>query len=196
MHNCPVPIIGLTGGIASGKTTVAQVLQDKGFKVINADKLIKAIYAEETTISYVKKNWPGTIKDDAIDFQSLRKLFFGNKKIQENLEGFLYKEMPQKFLSQVSASDEFIIYDIPLLFEKKLDQLVDLSVCVYCNPEDQIARLIKRDKIDEELAVKIIESQISIEKKSQLADYVIDNNSEHKALAHNVEDFIQKVISS
>jgi len=193
LHNCQIPIIGLTGGIASGKTTVAKLLADKKFKIINADKLIKTIYAEAPTIAYVRKNWPSSISNEQIDFKILRKLFFNDSTIQKSLEDFLYKKMPEKFLAQIAPTDPFVFYDVPLLFEKQLNQSVDFSVCVYCSKENQITRLIERDQIGTELAKSIIDKQLDLSEKALKSDFVIDNNSDRDALTKNLESFIKNI---
>ena len=194
LHGCPVPVIGLTGGIASGKSTVAKVLMDKGHKVINADTLIKSIYGETETVTFINENWPQVVSDGVIDFKELRKLFFNDSGVQSRIEEFLYKRMPKKFMNEVGADDQFIIYDVPLLFEKGLDKLVDFSVCVYCTRENQIIRLTKRDEIDRELAESIINNQLDIESKSQKSNFIINNNSNMEALNQNIEDFLSQIL--
>ena len=113
LHGCHIPVIGFTGGIASGKSTASKMLEEKGFKIICADEIIKSIYGEAVTIQFVEKNWPDVILNKQINFIELRKLFFNDKNIQESLENFLYQRMPEKFLAKVESSDETITRTYP-----------------------------------------------------------------------------------
>ena len=133
---------------------------------------------------------------EEINFKKLRELFFGHKSHQEILEKFIYERLPEEFMNSYrqllnqGKSIECLIYDVPLLFEKKLDSKVDLKVCVYTTPATQRQRLISRDKISAELANEIISHQISIDEKAKLSDVVIDNNGDLISLEANVEKFL------
>lgn len=175
LYHLEIPIIGLTGGVASGKSTVSSFFKNEGFNIINADSLVHAIYKKKPTIDFIRKYFPSVIKNDAIDFKSLRKEFFEDKKHQELIEQFIYKNLESAFLEEAKSLNNLIIYDVPLLFEKGLKEKVDLVICVYCPEKLQLKRLMERDKIDENLANKIINSQMDIEKKKQLSDFIINN---------------------
>ncbi len=180
LYNVEIPIIGLTGGIATGKSTVAKLLADKGFAVISADALVKKIYATSEAFEFVKNNFSLAIEDNKINFRKLRELVFNDSKIKTQIENFIYSKMPTEFLQAVSefTNPEVIIYDVPLLFEKGLDQKVDLSICVYIPEAEQIQRLMNRDKINRELALKILKEQIAIEDKKKRAQIVLDNSKD------------------
>src|SRR5690606_10373426 len=133
LHQTPVPIIGLTGGIASGKSTVSRMLVQKGIPVIDADQLIKDIYRLPETKTFVSEKCPDALKHDEIHFPTLRERFFNNPELKKDLERFLYQRLPQAFQAayQKLGSPSYVVYDVPLLFEKGLDRLVDLKVLVY-----------------------------------------------------------------
>lgn len=177
LYQLEIPIVGLTGGIATGKSTVSSFFKKEGFNIINADTLVHNIYKKKESIEFIQKGFPNAIKNGAIDFKFLRKIFFEDKKNQELIENFIYKNLENAFLEEAKKINNLIIYDVPLLFEKGLKDKVDLVICVYCPEEIQIRRLMTRDQIDENLAKKIIQSQLNIEKKKELSDFVINNEN-------------------
>lgn len=176
LYNCPKKIIGLTGGIATGKTTFTKILQDSGHDVICADKLVKDIYKKEESINFIKKNAPAAIEQEKIVFSKLRTIFFNDKNLKIKIENFVYGRLEQQFnLELEHIKSDVLIYDVPLLFEKKLNTLVDASVLIYSPKNIQVQRLCKRDQISPELAQKIISSQIPIEQKKAESDLIINN---------------------
>lgn len=189
LYNLSVPVIGLTGGIATGKSTVSSKLREEGHPVICADSLVKEVYKSPETIDHLKDNYPNILNNQEVDFKELRKAFFSDEKTQKDIEQLIYKQLPSMFLKfyeelKASAEVSYIVYDVPLLFEKGLDKLVDQKFVVYCPREQQIQRLINRDHIDKELAEKILLKQMPIEEKKELADFIIDNSKSRPDLTH------------
>jgi dephospho-CoA kinase len=176
LYNLDIPIIGLTGGVATGKTTVSDYLREKGHQVICADELIKRIYTQTETINFIETNYPQVFhNNNQIDFRLLRKLFFSDINIQNQIEQHLYPKLKVEFLKNLQKTN-LIIYDVPLLFEKKINHLVDATICVYVNPNIQKQRLVSRDSISPQDAAVIINAQMPIEEKKKLSDFVIDNS--------------------
>lgn len=193
LYNSPLPIVALTGGIATGKSTVAQLFLQAQIPVIDADKLVKQIYAEAKTISFIAQIHPQAIHNNTIDFQELRRWAFLENINLTTLENFIYAQMPDRFtreLAAISPHSLYLIYDVPLLFEKKLNELVDLSICVYAPPDLQKKRIINRDKCDEVTAEKILLKQWPIDLKKDKADRVLFNDS----TPHYLEGQFQKLI--
>lgn len=182
LHHLDCPIIGLTGGIATGKSTFANFMRQDGLCVVDADALIKEIYQKKETIKFINSLNPEFIQLDKINFQKLRKAFFNDEELKKQIEQFLYQKLPQTFKSHIPKNTKVVVYDVPLLFEKHLDKLVDVSVLVYAPREIQLQRLVLRDKIDQELANSILDQQMDIEDKRQQADFIIDNtqNTQNK----------------
>lgn len=193
LYNLDRPVIGLTGGIATGKSTASSILASHGACIIDADALVKKIYKKNETKIMVSQIVPEAICDDQIDFKKLREAFFNDGKVKSKIETFIYSRLPNQFLETVNTlpSNALIIYDVPLLFEKGLDKLVDLTVVVYAPKEIQVQRLIKRDRVDEKLAKKIISNQMDIDEKRGLADFVIKNISDINDLNVNIEKFLK-----
>jgi len=192
LHKSPLPLIGLTGGIATGKSSVSKIFTDTGIDVICADILIKEIYMRTETVNWIKANFSGSIKNNKIDFKILRSLAFNDILIKEKLEQYLYPKLFELFKEKVEIiknknKQDFIIYDIPLLFEKDFQNNFDQIICVYATIEKQIDRVMKRDNIDTELTKKIIKNQINIEDKKSKSDIVIDNNTTPQNLIINTK---------
>lgn len=192
LYNIPVPIIALTGGIATGKTTVAQYFRDAGIPVIDADKLVKSIYAKKESFDFVSKNFKQAIVDNTINFKTLRELAFQSPTNQTLLENFIYAQMPEAFTEAYKSfgPHNFIVYDVPLLFEKGLNQKTDVSVCTYSPRETQIERLMKRDQINRELSETILSKQMDIEEKKKKSDLFIENTGSHEELKKNFDNLL------
>lgn len=195
LYQIPVPIIGLTGGIGTGKSTVADFFRKKGIPVIDADKNVKSIYQMPETHNFIHHNFPEAFHDGKIDFKKLRSIVFGNADAKKRLEDYIYAHMPNEFKSGFYQfnNPSFVVYDVPLLFEKNLHLLVDLSICVYAPKELQIERLMQRDQIERDLAEKILANQLDIEEKKKLADFIIINDGSLKDLEVQFEQFLEKI---
>lgn len=196
LYQIPVPIIGLTGGIATGKSTVADMLHQQGFPIIDADRLVKNVYATDEAVLFVKTHFASAVIDDKIDFKKLRADVFNDPKKQEQIEQFIYSKLPEEFVKAYHTFNDpaFVIYDVPLLFEKKLDQKIDVSVCVYSPRTFQLDRLMKRDQIAEDLANKILDKQMDIEEKKNLSDLYIENVKTQHELGLYVQNFLLELL--
>jgi len=195
LYQIPVPIIGLTGGIATGKSTVAQYFKDLDVCVIDADQLVKAIYSKNSSLVFIQTHFPDAIINNAIHFKTLRELAFLNFVNQQIIEQYIYAQMPEAFQKAYSElpSHEVIVYDVPLLFEKKLDTLVDLTLCIYLPENIQVERLINRDHIEKSLAKNILSKQMSIEVKKTKSQFVISNTSSLDELKNQFNNFCHQI---
>lgn len=196
LYQTPVPIIGLTGGIATGKSTVTTILKSLGLPIIDADILIKNIYKKNETVEFIKTNFKEAFIDHKIDFKKLREIAFSDDLNLLKIESYLYQFMPSEFKSAYSQlqNPNFIIYDVPLLFEKKLDPLIDVSICVYSNEATQIERIIKRDQVTREQAKKVLSHQIPIDEKKEKANFTIENLGSLDDLNKNVSELLKKIL--
>lgn len=197
LYNIDQPIIGLTGGIATGKSTASSIMKSMGASIIDADGLVKRIYQSDDTKKLVKELAPESIFNSEIDFKKLRERFFSDSTVKSRLETHIYSHMPQKFKEAIEKlpKKSLIIYDVPLLFEKSIDKLVDVSVLIYAPKEVQVTRLVKRDGIDPKLAQTILAKQMPIEDKKKLAQFTIENTSDIKYLDNKVREFLGAVSS-
>jgi dephospho-CoA kinase len=195
LYNLEVPIIGLTGGIATGKSTVSKILEEKGLAIICADLLVRSVYKTAESKEFIKNEFPKAIQNEEINFSLLREIAFSDKANKEKLEQYIYSHLPNEFLKATKSipSNSLIIYDVPLLFEKKLDSKVDLSICVYANQELQIKRLMQRDSTDEGLAKNILKNQMPIEQKKDLSDFIINNELGLKDLKSTIDNLLKEL---
>ena len=189
-------IIGLTGGIASGKSTVSKYLVEKGFKVYDADKIAKDISEKKLVQEEIIVTFGDKIlgKNGNVDRKKLKEIVFGDKEKLKQLNAIIhpkvidfYKELKEK------NTDEIIIFDVPLLFESGIDKFCDKILVVISDYEIQLNRIVERDKIDRDLAEKIIKSQLSNEERIKKADVVIENNSSLEDLFEKVERFCERI---
>lgn len=197
LYQLPVPVLGLTGGIATGKSTVAKLFKAINFPVIDADSLVKNVYKKKEVFDFIQTHYPNAIINHAIDFKILRSIAFSNDVEIKKIETEIYRHLPAEFMNAFAAfsSAQFIIYDVPLLFEKGLDKLVDQKLVVYSPSEIQIERLMKRDQISSETAIKILSHQMPIEQKKQLADFIIDNSLSENELEKNFQNIVSTLFS-
>lgn len=195
LYECPLPMIAITGGIATGKSTVSDLLRQQGQVVICADGLVKEIYQQEETVDFVSRLSYVAVKEGKIDFAFLRQLFFNDRSIQLQLENYIYSHLPLAFNQKMKEQwpEHYLFYDVPLLFEKSLDERVDLSICVYCPRDIQKERLLKRDGNTDELVEKILSSQMNIEDKKKRSSLVVDNSGTLKQLEEQVPKLIRSI---
>lgn len=176
-------IIGLTGGIASGKSTVSAMFTELGITVIDAD--IEARLAvepgEQAYQEIVRHFGPEILEQDgSINRSALGSIIFANEEKRLKLNSIVHPAVRERMAmkrQQVEASDEkAVVLDIPLLFESKLTGLVEKIIVVYVDEKTQLDRLMGRNGLSEEEALLRIRSQMPLKDKIVLADEVIDNN--------------------
>ena len=175
--------VGLTGGIACGKSTVARMFVERGAHLIDFDRLAHHVQEKGKPAwqSVVDRFGDGILANDgAIDRVKLGKVVFGDHnrlaELNKIVHPFVYGEWEAR-LQKIERKEAhaIVLADIPLLFEGKKQHLFDVTVLVVIEPEEQIRRLIRRNKITREEAKKRLRSQMPIDKKKALADIVIDN---------------------
>lgn len=175
-------VIGLTGGIATGKSTVSDMFKEKGINVIDADIISREVIIIYPEILNEIKNEFGEeyIAGFDIDRKKLGKLVFSDKTKREKLEEIIIPYIKQEIYKKVNGrkalGDRLIIVDAPTLFENNMDKDVDKIILVYLNEELQLKRLRIRDNLTESEARSRIESQLPLYEKAQKSDYVIYND--------------------
>jgi len=178
----------LTGGIGTGKSTVASFLKMYGYKIIDADKISKEVFEE-------KKEKILEIFGTA-DRKKLRNIVFNNKKKLKILEKLILPEVKEKVIKQAEKFEkDGVTYfvDIPLYFEKQNFEEFDKVLVIYAPREIQVKRVIKRDGVNEDQAKAVLNNQLDIEIKKQKADFVIDNSKDLKNLQKEIEKFLNLI---
>ena len=172
-------VIGLTGSIASGKSTVSKKLKDLGYKVIDCDAINHEILVkDEVGYLLVVENFGTDILDEnlEIDRKKLSSLIFNDSVLKEKLNQILHPVIKNRVIEEIEKIDEGMVFlDCPLLFETDFHKLCEINIVVYVNFDTQIHRLMQRDNITFPEALKKIYAQMSLDEKLGLADLVIDN---------------------
>lgn len=170
--------IGITGSIACGKSTVSNYLKEKGYTIIDADKLGHIALTSDEVKEKLKKSFGLTIlENNEISREKLGKLVFGNDENLKILNSIVHLYIRKIILQlQENHRDErFVFLDIALLFEAGFEDLVEKIIVVHVDEKIQLARLMSRNALSKEQAMFRIESQMSSKDKSILGNYVIDN---------------------
>lgn len=188
LHKIPTPIVAITGGIASGKSTVVKQLQQLGQQVLSADHLIKEIYLLDEIILFIRNNKPSVFEKEKINFASLRNETFNDATFKLQLETLLYSKLPEVFWLNYKklTPATFFFYEVPLLFEKKLQHLVDIIVLLQTNEELQLERMSKRDPSTLDTNKKILQAQLPFEMKKHAAHFILNNNGNEEELTTQV----------
>ena len=178
-------IIGLTGGIASGKTTIVNFLKKKKYAIHDSDGVVKKIYSKPTHrfIKYLKKiGFPNSIKNQKINKNIIREEIFINKRKKRELEKFIHKEVKksrEKFLKKHKKSI-IVFLDIPLLFENNLEKICDYVILLYAPKAIRKKRTIKRTGMRKKIVENIMNNQLSDSLKRKKADFIINTNTTKK----------------
>ena len=175
--------VGLTGGIACGKSTVAKMFFEKGAHLIDFDSLAHKVQEPGNTAWQKVVDYFGEEilqPDKKIDRVKLGNIVFADKKKLSELNNIVHPLVYQEWharLEKIGKKEKhaIVLSDIPLLFEGNMQHLFDLTVLVLIAPEEQIRRLMARNGVSKEEAEKRLKSQIQISEKISLADIIIDN---------------------
>ena len=190
-------IIGLTGGIASGKTTIVNFLKKKKYAIHDSDGVVKKIYSKPTYkfIKYLKKiGFPNSIKNQKINKNTIREEIFINKRKKRELEKFIHKEVKksrEKFLKKHKKSI-MVFLDIPLLFENNLEKICDYVILLSAPKVIRKKRAIKRTGMRKKIVENIMNNQLSDSLKRKKADFIIKTNTTKK----NTYTILMKTINS
>jgi len=186
--------IALTGGIATGKSTVASLLALNGMRVIDADIISHVIL--ENSSEWVGDTFGGEyIINSKVDREKLGTLVFSDEKAKKTLEDFLHPKIREDIRQRSEKQDEFkfpYLIDIPLFFENGAYNIKD-SVVVYTPKEIQLDRFMKRNGYTEKESLNRIASQMPIDEKKAKATWVIDNSKNLKHLQNEVEEFVNEI---
>lgn len=186
--------IALTGGIATGKSTVASLLALNGMRVIDADTISHEIL--DASHEWVRENFGDEfVEGTKVNRAKLGQLIFSNGEAKKKLEMFLHPkiraEIEQRSIKQDSFRFPYLI-DIPLFFENKAYDIRE-SVVVYTPKDIQLERFMKRNGYSKEESLRRIESQMDIEEKRKRATWIIDNSKDLKHLQRECEEFVEKI---
>ncbi|MEW5785017.1 MAG: dephospho-CoA kinase [Bacillota bacterium] len=192
-------IIGLTGGIASGKSTVALMLQSKGALILDADQIARETVLPGREAWREIVDWLGDrilLEDGSLDRAALGRLIFNDAARRQKLNAIVHPRVGEEMLARTAAirrtsPHAVLVQDIPLLIEAGLEKTVDLVLLVYVNPFIQLERLQQRDNLSREEALSRIHAQMPLEQKKQYAHFIIDNSGTTRDTGNQVDLFWQ-----
>lgn len=191
-------IVGLTGGIATGKSTVSRTLREAGFPVVDADVVAREVVEPGTrTLEKIKLAFgPNIIENGILNRDKLGRIVFGNQAELTRLNAIMQPAIRSTMLDKIAfwrtQQIPILIIDIPLLFERGYDKkdIIDKIVVVHTTEAIQKSRLEARDGLDSTQAQNRMKSQIPIAEKIAGADYILDNNGDKMSLAVQIEKLI------
>ena len=196
-------LIGLTGGIASGKSTVSAILRRLGAQVIDADALAREIVEphQPAWIEIVNTFGKEILQaDQTLDRKKLRKLVFDEPKARKRLEAITHPKIRQlaqrKIADSAATGAPLVVYEAPLLFETGIHLWLRPVILVACETAAQKRRLRQRDNLSAAEIEQHLGAQMSLEEKRKLADYVIDNNGTLEDVENTVERLVQMILAT
>lgn len=196
-------LVGLTGGIACGKSTVAAILRRLGAAVINADELSREVVqpGQEAWKEIIATFGADVLqKDKSLDRKKLRQLVFHNPEERKKLEAIIHPRVrslaEQRMRELAAAGNSIIVYEVPLLFEAQIHLWLRPVILVACDLATQKQRLRERDHLTDIEAQQHLNAQMTLEDKRKLADCVIENNGTLAELEQQVRAVFQKIQST
>lgn len=189
--------IGLTGGIACGKSTVSSMLVRRGALLVDADQIAREVVEPGTPVlaSVIERFGADLLlPDGSLHRKKLGERIFGDQEARKALEGLLHPPIRATMRARMEAyaasdPDKLVVVDVPLLYESKLQGMFEQVMVVYISRELQLQRLMGRDKLTQEQAEKRLASQMPIEEKRALADYIIDNSGSLEDTERQLDKF-------
>ena len=187
-------IIGITGGIGSGKTTLTKYLKKNNFAVHESDKVVSQMYSKpnKSFLNFLKKNISKeVVRNNTIKKQKITNIIFNNPKIRKALEGHVHKQVKKSrdsFLKKNIKNKKGVVFiDIPLLFENKLEKNFDAVLCVIAKRKIRKERVLKNKKFTRNILEKIFKSQVSDSERRRKSNITIYNNTTKKDFIFSLE---------
>ncbi|WNC16256.1 dephospho-CoA kinase [Brevibacillus brevis] len=193
-------ILGLTGGIATGKSTVTGMLRERGIPVIDADQIAREVVepgkpAYEAIVRHFGRDI--LLEDGEINRKKLGEIVFSDEAERQKLNAIVHPEVRRVMREEAEAAEangaDIVFMDIPLLFESKLQYMVEKIVLVYAPADMQLARMMERDELEEEQAHKRLKAQFPIDQKKKDADFLIDNSTTREETERQVEKLLAEL---
>jgi len=194
--------LGVTGGLASGKTTACQYLQEKGAPVFNADKEAKKILFETPSLwAKLEKKYKQKISEPGggINKSQLAKISFSSRDNQQILNNIIHPYVEKKFEKFVlihGHENQIVVADVPLLFEGDFKNYVDETLLIFTDLKTRIERAKNRGNLSEDQIKKRMQLQMSEEEKMKRADYIIKNNGSKEELRKKIFAFYDELIKT
>ena len=197
-------IVGLTGGIGTGKSTVSRKLRERGYPVIDLDVISREVIEYPEVIDELVRNFGIEILESqnnisgkkSISRNKLRQTVFKEEKKVSVLNSIMHPPIVEEMRRQIEElrkSYKTVFVEVQLLFEAKLEKEFDIIVLVYADKKTQLERVLKRDGRSEGEVQQIINAQMDMTEKRRLSNYIIENNGDSEMLDLEIEKFIKKL---
>jgi len=190
-------ILGITGSIATGKSTVVNIFRQYGFPVVDADIIAREVVKPNTAgLKKVVETFGSSVlcSDGSLNRKQLGQIIFNDTKKRQTLNALLAPFLQEAIIEQIkraSNAASLVIADIPLLYEAGYDKYMDQVAVVYIPEDLQVQRLMKRDRITEKEAQKKVASQLSIEEKKKRADIIFDNQESLSSIRQQIFSWLK-----
>ena len=197
-------IVGLTGGIGTGKSTVSRKLRERGYPVIDLDVISREVIEYPEVIDELVRNFGIEILESqnnisgkkSISRNKLRQTVFKEEKKVSVLNSIMHPPIVEEMRRQVEnlkKNYKTVFVEVQLLFEAKLEKEFDIIVLVYADKKTQLERVLKRDGRSEGEVQQIINAQMDMTEKQRVSNYIIENNGDSEMLDLEIEKFIKKL---
>ncbi|HBN28987.1 MAG TPA: dephospho-CoA kinase [Clostridiaceae bacterium] len=194
-------VIGLTGGIASGKSSISNYIKTKDIVVIDADLIAREITEDQKILNKINKEFQDfDILSNCckLDRKKLASIVFNDREKLNKLNSITHPEIKKRIKNLIDSyrkkGEKYCVVDAALLIEDNYMEMVDIIMLVYVNKEVQVQRLIKRDNLTTEEALNRINSQMPFEGKKNYADYIIDNSGSYEYTINQVNIVLNNII--
>lgn len=187
-------VIGITGSIACGKSFVTSTLRNLGYPTIDTDKISHDLTADGSVANEaLALKFPEAINNGRLNRKILGEIVFNDKIRREELNHILHPLIYQMTEELINKYDGIIFVDVPLMFEAHFDKLCDKIICVYTSYESQIERLMSRDSITYEEAIKKINSQMPLKDKMEKSDFLLKSEENFDDTVNNIKIILNKI---
>ena len=189
-------ILGLTGSIGCGKSSLSNILKENNIDIIDADIISRKIFEDKKLLNLVFEHFGDCIKneDGSLNRKALGNIVFNDDNKLIELNALTHPRIKEKIIKEIEMlklnNKEVIVIDAPLLIEGGYLEMVDKLLVITCNNEIQVSRIQKRDNCTRQEALSRINSQMSQEEKVKYADYILDNSGSIEDLKENTREFL------
>jgi len=187
-------IIGITGGIGSGKSTLSNFLEKNGYPVHDSDKVVSMMYKKpkKNFLEFIKKNGLNeAIKKNKINKKIVANKIFNDKKLKKSFEKYIHKEVGLQrecFISKnIQIKKKTIFLDVPLLLENRLDKQFDIILCILSKKTNREQRILKKKKFSKEILGKIFKNQTTDKQRRARSNIIIYNNKTKKDFIYSAQ---------
>ena len=196
-----IKIIGITGGIGSGKTTISKYLIKNSFAVHESDRVVSKMYnsPNKKFLSFLKKNISSkAVNNKTINKKKITEIIFNNLKTKENLEHYVHalvKKSRDRFIKKNIKNKKGLVFvDVPLLFENKLEKNFDVVLCIIAKKQLRKERVLKNKKFSKTILEEVFKSQTTDVERKRRSNMIIYNNKTKKDFIFSIEKALIKLL--